>query len=109
MANTIEITTENFQAEVLDADTPVLIDFWAEWCGPCKAIAPIIDQLSEEYAGKLKVGKLDADEHQEVLQQYGVMALPTLMLFVDGQPVARIQGARPKGEILERIQPHLSS
>ncbi len=108
MGNTIELTTANFQTEVLESETPVLIDFWAEWCGPCKTISPIVDQLADEYTGKLKVGKLDADEHQEVLQQYGVMGLPTLLLFVNGQPVERIQGARPKGDIVTRVEPHLS-
>ncbi len=105
---TFEITTDNFQGEVLDSSTPVLIDFWAEWCGPCKMIAPIVDEIANEYGEKLKVGKLDADAHQGLLQQYGVMAIPTLILFKGGEPVERLQGFQPKGQILTKLEPHLS-
>jgi thioredoxin 1 len=105
---TFEVTIENFQVEVLGADQPVLVDFWAEWCGPCKMIAPIVDQLSHEYEGKLRVGKLDADEYPEILQQYGIMGIPTLILFKGGQPVERMVGFKPKNELIARIERHLS-
>ncbi|NDJ87360.1 MAG: thioredoxin [Chloroflexi bacterium] len=105
---TFEVTEQNFQAEVLESSQPVLIDFWAEWCGPCKMIAPIVAELADDYEGKLRVGKLDADAHQSILQQYGIMAIPTLMLFKGGEPVVRIQGFRPKGQIVSDIEPHLS-
>lgn len=103
-AKTFEATTSNFQDEVLGADTPVLIDFWAEWCGPCKMIAPIVDEIAEEYEGKVRVGKLDADEHQDVLMQYGVMSIPTLILFKNGEAVERITGYVPKNKITGMLE-----
>jgi thioredoxin 1 len=105
---TFEVTIENFQVEVLGAEQLVLVDFWAEWCGPCKMIAPIVDQLSHEYEGKVRVGKLDADEYPEIVQQYGVMGIPTLILFKNGQPVERMVGFKPKDELIARIERHLS-
>ncbi|MCU0463412.1 MAG: thioredoxin [Anaerolineae bacterium] len=104
---TIEVTQDNFEAEVLNSDTPVLVDFWAEWCGPCKAIAPIVDELAEDYSGKLKIGKLDADAHQEVLMRYQVMGIPTLILFKQGEPVARITGFKAKEKIVKELVPHI--
>jgi thioredoxin 1 len=88
----ITFTDDNFQNEVLASDQPVLVDFWAAWCGPCRAIAPAVEQLAAEYKGKLKVGKLDIDAHQNVPQKYGVMSIPTLLLFKNGQVADQVIG-----------------
>jgi thioredoxin 1 len=99
---------ENFQAEVLNSETPVLVDFWAEWCSPCRMIAPIVDEIATEYEGKLRVAKLDADENQNILMEYGVMGIPTLILFKGGKAVERITGYLPKGKILPKLESHLN-
>lgn len=104
----LEFTTSNFSNDVLNSDQPVLVDFWAEWCNPCKMIAPFVEQIAEEYEGKLRVGKIDADQAENLTSQYGVMSLPTLMLFKNGQPVARIMGFQTKDKIVNQLMPHLS-
>jgi thioredoxin 1 len=92
----ITITQENFAKEVLQSPQPVMVDFWAEWCGPCKMIAPLLDELATEYDGKVKIGKINTDEQQELAAQYGINSIPTLLLFKNGQVVNQMRGARPK-------------
>lgn len=100
MADTV-ITDQNFQEEVLKSNLPVLVDFWAEWCQPCKLVAPIVEELAGEYTGKLKVGKLNVDENPEAAGNFGVMSIPTLMIFKNGQPVKTVVGAQGK-EVLKK-------
>ncbi len=104
----VEITDANFQTEVLKSGTPVLIDFWAEWCGPCKMIAPVVEELANEYQGKLKVGKLDVDNNQQVAMQYGIRSIPTLLIFKDGKVVDQVVGAVPKKMLVEKVTKHVN-
>jgi len=101
---TITLTDQNFDAEVLKSDTPVLVDFWAEWCGPCRAVAPMVEEIAEDYAGRVKVGKLDVDTNQRTAMAYGIAGIPTLLLFKGGKVVETLVGARPKAELVKRIQ-----
>ena len=107
MATPTVVTDETFNQEVLKSGTPTLVDFWAVWCGPCRMVAPVVDEIAREQAGKLKVMKLDVDENQNTAMTYGVMSIPTLILFKNGQPVERIVGFRPKGDMEKKILPHL--
>lgn len=107
MTKPIEITDKTFEEVVLKAELPTVVDFWAVWCGPCKMIAPVLEEISREYEGKLQVTKLDVDHNNESAIQYGVMSIPTLLLFKGGQPVERIVGFMPKEKLLAKITPHL--
>ncbi len=100
----IILTQQNFTAEVLSASVPVLVDFWAPWCGPCKMIAPVVDELAQEYAGKLKVGKLNTDENLDIASKYQITSIPSLLIFKDGKPVQKIIGFKPKAELKKVIE-----
>lgn len=95
----IELSDSNFESEVIKSETPVLVDFWAPWCGPCRAIAPSVEEISSSYAGKIKVGKLNVDENQQTTMKFGIRSIPTLIVFKGGKAVEQIIGAVPKGEI----------
>ncbi len=107
MAKPFPVSDTSFESDVLDSDQPVLVDFWAEWCNPCKMIAPIVDELAEEYDGQLRVAKLDADENPNIMQVYGVMGIPTLILFKGGEAVERITGYMPKDRLLDKLSRHI--
>jgi thioredoxin 1 len=105
--NSFEVTTENFQGQVLDSNLPVLVDVTADWCPPCKMLDPIVDEIARKYQGRLSVGSLDSDAHPDLTQEYGVMGLPTLILFRDGQPVECIVGYTPRDKIEAKLLPYL--
>lgn len=109
MAAPIVLTDDNFQAEVLESAQPVLVDFWATWCGPCRMIAPIVEQLSDEYDGKAKVGKLDVDTAQKTAQEFGIRSIPTLLLFKEGKVTEQIIGAVAKQQIVDKLNAALAS
>ena len=93
------VTTTTFEQEVLQSDTPVLVDFWAEWCGPCHAVSPILDRIAEERAGELRLVKINIDEEPDIAERYGIASIPTMVLFKNGEPAAAAIGAQPKGSI----------
>ena len=99
--NVKELTLENFNSEVIESDTPVLVDFWAEWCGPCRVIAPVVDEIATEYLQKVKVGKLNVDNFNQIASQYGVRSIPALLIFKNGAVANQIVGAVPKNKITE--------
>lgn len=101
-ADTLELSDSTFEDQVIKSETPVLVDFWASWCGPCRMLAPVVEDIASSYAGRLKVGKVNVDENQEITMKYGIRSIPTLILFKDGKAVEQIIGAVPKSEI-ERI------
>jgi thioredoxin 1 len=99
----LHVSDDTFQSDVLESDVPVLIDFWAPWCGPCRMLAPIIEELAAAYDGRIVVGKVNTDENGDAPQKYGIMGIPTLILFKDGQEVERMVGVRPKQAIVEKL------
>jgi thioredoxin 1 len=105
----LELTDDNFQKEVLESPTPVLVDFWAVWCGPCRAIAPVVEEIAKDYAGVLKVGKMDVDAHQNVPIRFGIRSIPTLMVFKGGKVVEQIIGGVPKQILLSKVTPHIAA
>ncbi len=109
MKNIVEGTDLNFEMEVLKSDLPVLVDFWAPWCGPCRMVAPIVEEIASEYKGKIKVVKLNTDENQNIAIKYGIRSIPTLGIFKDGKVVDSVIGAVPKQHLVEKIKPYLIS
>jgi thioredoxin 1 len=104
MSEPLELTDDNFEQEVLKSEMPVLVDFWATWCGPCKMISPILDELAKEYAGRLKVGKLNVESNGKTPIKYGIMSIPSLLFFKKGQVVEQINGAVPKKSFVEKLE-----
>ncbi len=104
----VTLTQDNFQKEVIESTLPILVDFWAEWCGPCKMIAPILDELAEDNANRARIGKVDIDQHQMLAAQYGITAIPTILLFHKGQVVDQVRGLRSKRELQASIDRVLS-
>jgi thioredoxin 1 len=108
MANIGAVNDADFGSSVLGSDTPVLVDFWAEWCVPCHMVSPVVEEIGQEKGQSLKVAKLNIDENPEATRTYGVMSIPSLILFKEGKEVARVIGARPKDAILRDLEPHIS-
>jgi thioredoxin 1 len=104
----IEFTDQNFQEEALEADDLIVVDFWAEWCGPCKMISPIIEELSEEYTGKAKIGKVNVDQNSDISMKYGIRSIPTILLLKDGEIVDKQVGVTSKEKLKSKIDAHLS-
>jgi thioredoxin 1 len=107
--NTLNFTDSAFDQEVIKSDKPVLVDFWAPWCGPCRAMGPTVDAIATEYAGKVKVGKMNTDENQQTAMRYGIRSIPTLLLFKDGKVVEQRVGAMPKPEVIKMLAAHTAT
>ena len=103
MGKTVAVTDDTFEANVIKAKTPVLVDFWAPWCSPCRMVAPLVEELATEYEGKVVFAKVDVDENPKMAHKYGIMSIPTLLVFKDGNPVSHIVGFRPKSELKKSL------
>ncbi|MFN6218900.1 MAG: thioredoxin [Aphanizomenon sp.] len=109
MSAAAPVTDSTFKAEVLDSDVPVLVDFWAPWCGPCRMVGPVVDEIADQYGEKLKVVKVNTDENPQIASQYGIRSIPTLMIFKDGQKVDMVVGAVPKTTLSTTVEKHLTT
>jgi len=107
MSNALDVTDSTWESAVLKSETPVLVDFWAEWCGPCRAMSPFVDQLADEYGSKLKVVKLNTQDNMEVPARYGINSIPTFLLIKDGEVTEQIRGAMPYEKLKQAVEPHL--
>ncbi|MBW4551384.1 MAG: thioredoxin [Aphanocapsa sp. GSE-SYN-MK-11-07L] len=107
MSSALQVTDTTFKEEVLDSEVPVLVDFWAPWCGPCRMVAPVVDEISEQYVGQIKVVKVNTDENPSVASQYGIRSIPTLMIFKGGQRVDMVVGAVPKTTLATTLEKYL--
>lgn len=105
--NVLNVTSDNFETEVAQSEQPVLVDFWAAWCGPCRMVGPVIEELADQYAGRVKVGKLNVDDQAELASKFRVMSIPTIMLFKKGEVVEKVVGARPKEEFEKMISKYI--
>lgn len=103
----VNLTQDNFKSDIIDSDIPALVDFWAPWCSPCRMIAPVVDEVAEEFGGKVKVGKVNVDENRDIAIEYGVMSIPTLIVFKGGQAVDRVVGFKPKNEMKTLLEKYL--
>lgn len=106
-ANVLTITSENFESEVINSSQPVLVDFWAAWCGPCRMVSPVVDQLADDFAGRAKIGKVNVDEQNELAGKFRIMSIPTILIFKNGEVVEKIIGARSKEEYASAIEKHI--
>ncbi|MHA2790208.1 thioredoxin [Corynebacterium sp. S7] len=107
MSNTVDVTAETFKSTVVDSDKPVVVDFWAEWCGPCKKLSPLLDEIASDMGEKITVAKVDVDSERTLGAMFQVMSIPTVLIFKDGEKVDEFVGLRPKNEIVEKIESHL--
>jgi thioredoxin 1 len=109
VASPITVTDETFQSEVVESSQPVLVDFWATWCGPCRMVAPIVEELAQEYEGRVKVGKIDVDSEQKIAADFGIRSIPTLLIFKGGKLADQVVGAVPKKHLVEKLEAVLAS